>query len=58
MDLNSASIAAQREAEAAAVREQAKRIVDNSVTRLDPVIKDYTSGPIGQLKNEAKHNRD
>jgi hypothetical protein len=58
MDLNRASIAAQREAEAAAVREQAKRIVDNSVTRLDPVIKDYTSGAIGQLKNEAKHNRD
>jgi hypothetical protein len=58
MDLNRASIAAQREAEAAAVREQAKRIVDNSVTRLDPVIKDYTSSSIVHMKNEAKHNRD
>jgi hypothetical protein len=58
MDLNRASIVAQREAEAAAIKEQAKRIVDNSVTRLDPVMKDFTSASIGQVKNETKQNKD
>ena len=47
MDLNRASvIAAQKEAEE--LRQQAKRIVDDSATRLEPVVKSYTDAPISQ----------
>ena len=47
MDLSRASIvAAQKEAEAAALRQEAKRIVDDSATRLEPVVKGFTDAPI------------
>jgi len=58
IDLNRASIAAAKEAEAASIREQAKRIVDGSATRLDPVIKDFTNASLGIIKIESKSNRD
>lgn len=38
MDLNRASLVAQKEAEAASIKQQAKRIVDDSATRLEPVM--------------------
>lgn len=45
MDLNRASIqAAQREAED--LRQKAKRIVDDSATRLEPVVQSYTDAPL------------
>ena len=46
MDLNRASIvAAQKEAlakEEEAIRQQAKRIVEDSANRLEPVVQDFT----------------
>jgi len=36
----------QKSEEAAAIREQAKRIVDGSATHLDPVLKEFTDVPL------------
>ena len=47
MDLNRASIQmAQKEAEE--LRQKAKRIVDDSATRLEPVVQSYTDAPLSQ----------
>ena len=47
MDLNRASIvAAQKEAEE--LKQKAKRIVDDSATRLEPVVKSFTDAPLSQ----------
>ena len=47
MDLNRASIQmAQKEAED--LRQRAKRIVDDSATRLEPVVASYTDAPLSQ----------
>lgn len=48
----------QRQEEAAAIREQAKRIVDGSATRLDPVMKDFTDVPLQLGKQESKDKKD
>ena len=44
--------------EAAAIREQAKRIVDGSATRLDPVMKQFTDVPLQLGKQESKDMKD
>lgn len=45
MDLNRVSIqAAQREAEE--LKQKARRIVDDSATRLEPVVSSYTDAPL------------
>ena len=50
MDLNRASIVAmQKEAEEASLKQQAKRIVEDSANRLEPVVQDFTDQPISQL---------
>lgn len=48
----------QKQEEAAAIREQAKRIVDGSATRLDPVLKEFTDVPLALGKQESKDKKD
>lgn len=50
--------AAQMQEEAALIREQAKRIVDGSATRLDPVMKQFTDVPLQLGKQESKDMKD
>lgn len=56
MDLNRASIVAMqkealaKEAEQAAIRQQAKRIVEDSANRLEPVVADFTDQPLNQAQ--------
>lgn len=45
MDLNRASIVAARK-EAEDLKQKAKRIVDDSATRLEPVVKSFTDAPL------------
>lgn len=50
MDLNRASIIKAQEdykaREEAAIRQQAKRIVDGSATRMEPLMADFTDAPL------------
>lgn len=67
MDLNRASIIKAQEdykaREEAAIRQQAKRIVDGSATRMEPLMADFTDAPLPQdsfnkgVSNTSMHSR-